>query len=86
MESLRNFMFSEVYGSEPARRQKERIEFAIGNLFEYYRKNPGEVSVEYGKGRKPSANQMAIDMVAGMTDRYCIATFERLFVPSTTSF
>jgi len=25
-------------------------------------------------------------MVAGMTDRYCIATFERLFVPSTTSF
>ena len=86
MENLRDFMFREVYESEPARRQKERIEFAIGNLFEYYRKNPDEVSVEYGKGRRPSANQMAIDMVAGMTDRYCIATFERLFVPSTTSF
>ena len=86
MESLRNFMFSEVYGSEPARRQKERIEFAIGNLFDYYRKHPDEVTVEYGKAGKPSANQMAIDMIAGMTDRYCIATFERLFVPSTTSF
>lgn len=86
MENLRDFMFREVYESEPARRQKERIEFAIGNLFDHYRKNPDEVSVEYGEAKKPSSNQMAIDMVAGMTDRYCIATFERLFVPSTTSF
>ncbi len=86
MENLRDFMFSEVYESEPARRQKERIEFAIGNLFDYYRKYPEEVTVSYGKGGEPSAAQMAIDMVAGMTDRFCIATFERLFVPSTTSF
>lgn len=86
MENLREFMFREVYESEPARRQKERIEFAIGNLFDHYRKHPEEVSVEYGSRPKPSANKMAIDMVAGMTDRYCIATFERLFVPSTTSF
>ena len=86
MENLRDFMFREVYESEPARRQKERIEFAVGNLFDHYRKHPDEVSVQYGTGRKPSAGQMAIDMVAGMTDRYCIATFERLFVPSTTSF
>jgi dGTPase len=86
MENLRDFMFSEVYESEPARRQKERIEFAIGNLFDHYRQHPDEVSVEYGSRPKPSASQMAIDMVAGMTDRYCIATFERLFVPSTTSF
>lgn len=86
MENLRDFMFAEVYTSEPARREKERIGLAIETLFDHYVANPQEVTVTYRRGEAPSDRQKAIDMIAGMTDRYCIATYERLVVPRVSRF
>lgn len=86
MERLRDFMFSEVYVSEPARREKERIGLAIETLFDHYVASPGEVTVTYRKGEEPSDKQKAIDMIAGMTDRFCIATYEGLVVPRVSRF
>ncbi len=86
MENLRDFMFAEVYTSEPARREKERIGVAIGTLFDHYVAHPEEVTVTYAKGEEPSARQKAIDMIAGMTDRFCIATYEGLVVPRVSRF
>ncbi len=50
MENLRDFMFAQVYTSEPARREKERIGVAIGTLFDHYVANPEEVTVTYARG------------------------------------
>lgn len=86
MENLRDFMFAEVYTSEPARREKERIGVAIGTLFDHYVAHPEEVTVTYAKGEEPSDRQKAIDMIAGMTDRFCIAAYEGLVVPRVSRF
>lgn len=86
MERLRDFMFAEVYASEPARREKERIGLAIETLFDFYVANPDQVTVTYRKGGEPSDRQKAIDMIAGMTDRFCIATYEGLVVPRVSRF
>lgn len=86
MERLRDFMFAEVYASEPARREKERIGLAIETLFDHYVANPDEVTVTYLEGDEPSDRQKAIDMIAGMTDRFCIATYEGLVVPRVSRF
>ena len=86
MENLRDFMFAEVYVSEPARREKERIGVAIETLFDHYVANPDQVTVTYLAGDEPSPKQKAIDMIAGMTDRFCISTYEGLVVPRVSRF
>ena len=86
MERLRDFMFAEVYTGEAARQEKERIGLAIETLFDFYVANPDQVTVTYRKGDEPSVRQKAIDMVAGMTDRFCISTYEGLVVPRVSRF
>jgi dGTPase len=86
MEKLRDFMFAKVYASEPARKEKERIGLAIETLFDHYVANPDDVTVTYAKSERPSDKRRAIDMIAGMTDRFCIATYEGLVVPRVSRF
>jgi dGTPase len=46
------------------------------DLFEYYLEHPEERVAS-----DPDPLTETIDFVAGMTDRYALATFRRLFVP-----
>ncbi len=82
MAALRTFMFDEVYLGAVARREHERIERVLQTLFEHY------VALPDGPpdgGGAPGADlaQRVTDYLAGMTDRYCIRTFEALAVPAS---
>ncbi len=82
MAALRTFMFDEVYLGTVARREHERIERVLRTLFDHY------VSLPDGPpdgGGAPGADlaQRVTDYLAGMTDRYCIRTFEALAVPAS---
>ena len=49
-----------------------------------YREYPEKMSSEYFgfyKDRGEDLDRVICDYISGMTDRYCIATFEQLFVP-----
>jgi len=82
MLALRTFMFDEVYLGTVARREHERIERVLRTLFDHY------VGLPDGPpdgGGAPGADlaQRVTDYIAGMTDRYCIRTFEALAVPAS---
>ncbi len=75
---LRRFMFERVYMGAEARSEHERVERTLRGLFEHYTEHPGEIS-----DGTPGADDLEriTDYIAGMTDRFCIATFKRLALP-----
>ncbi len=78
MLRLRKFMFQNVYLGETARTEHERVHRAMKILFEHYLERPDEVPA-----LDPNADalQRVTDLLAGMTDRYCINHFTDLYVP-----
>jgi dGTPase len=78
MLRLRKFMFERVYLGAEARSEHERVRRTLRGLFEHYLKHPDEVP-EVASGADEV--QRITDWIAGMTDRFCIATFRRLALP-----
>jgi dGTPase len=80
LDTLRDFMFSEVYLRESARDDHERATKLIRDLFAYFLDRPDEMPSEYHGAPGDLATRVA-DYISGMTDRYAIRTYERLFLP-----
>jgi dGTPase len=75
---LREFMFERVYLGEEARSEHERVHRLLRSLFDHYMEHPEEVP---DGGTGADAVQRITDYIAGMTDRFCIATFKRMALP-----
>jgi dGTPase len=78
MDELRTFMFERVYLGPEARREHVKIERVVRSLFDHYCAAPDEIPPSIPDG--PPARRVT-DYIAGMTDRFCIRTFEELNVP-----
>ena len=78
MAELRDFMFERVYLGPEATREHVKIRRVIGSLFDYYCAHPEEIPDSIPPGDVP---RRVTDYLAGMTDRFCIRTFEALSVP-----
>ena len=78
MGDLRQWMFDHVYLGPVATREHARIHFVIRYLFDHYCAHPDEIPASI-----PPADlaDRVRDWIAGMTDRFCIRTFEELSVP-----
>jgi dGTPase len=50
-------------------------------LYEYFVKNPREIPEIYRGIEDETNERKAADYIAGMTDRYAINLFKRLFIP-----
>ncbi len=83
MLRLRKFMFDNVYLGEEARRDHDRVHGVIRALFEHYLERIDEVPE-----LDPAADevQRVTDLLAGMTDRYCIAHYTAIYVPEGSRF
>jgi dGTPase len=78
MHELRDFMFERIYlGPEQRRRHTEAIG-VIRRLVDHHLVHPDEIPSSYRDSQADLVTQVA-DYVAGMTDRFAIATHERLF-------
>ena len=75
MLRLRKFMFERVYLGAEARAEQERAREALRALFDHYLAYPEELPAP-----DPEADevQRVTDYLAGMTDRFCLTTYERL--------
>jgi dGTPase len=80
LDALRDFMFSEVYLRESARDDHDRATKLIRDLFAYFLEHPDEMPPEYHGAPGDPPTHVA-DFISGMTDRYAIRTYERLFLP-----
>jgi dGTPase len=78
LEELRTYMFQNLYLTPPVRSEFEKAQGVLTTLFQYVTSHPEEFFD--GKSEEP-VERLAIDFIAGMTDRYAINLYERLFVP-----
>ncbi|REK11025.1 MAG: HD domain-containing protein [Actinobacteria bacterium] len=80
MDQLRDFMFEHVYLGPYAEKQKGRAIQVIQDLVGYYRDHPDEVpESSAAPGTDPLT--AAVDYVAGMSDRFALRTWDKLFRP-----
>jgi dGTPase len=80
MNQLRDFMFEHVYQSVEQLRQQRRAIAIIRDLMDWHLEHPDEIPASYRQVEAPLVVQAA-DYIAGMTDRYALATHDRLFRP-----
>jgi len=82
MDTLRDFMFENVYLRPDSRREQEKAVELIRALFAYYLEHPEEVPQEYNRAPGDLPTRVA-DFVSGMTDRYALRMYEQLFLPQS---
>jgi len=81
LDRLRSFLFERVYVDSAAKKEEEKAKGVVESLYRYYVLHPGEVPLSYDVDPGPEVR--ACDYVAGMTDRFAIAQYNKLFVPRT---
>lgn len=79
MLRLRKYMFDNVYLGPEARKDHDRVHGVIRALFEHYLGVAGEAG-------EPDPVRKVTDVIAGMTDRYCIADYTAIYVPEGSRF
>jgi dGTPase len=72
---LRAWLFEHVY-INPRSRENQKAAGVVAALFEYYLEHPEERAES-----DPDPLVETVDFVAGMTDRYALAAYRRLFLP-----
>jgi dGTPase len=80
LDQLRDFLFAEVYLRTAADDEHDRAIRLLRELFAYFLEHPDELPPEYHRVPGDTPTRVA-DFVAGMTDRYAVRTYERLFLP-----
>jgi dGTPase len=81
LDQLRDFMFAEVYLREGARADHEKAMKLLRELFQHFLDHPDELPPEYHRAPGDLPTRVA-DYISGMTDRFALRTYERLFLPS----
>ena len=82
MDELRTFMFRNVYHNKNVKKAEDvsKVRVIITSLYGYFLENPSEMTEEFTgmAGEYPDA-VLVKDYIAGMTDRYAMNLYNRLF-------
>ena len=84
LDRLREFMFENVYSSKKVRgvSDLDKVERIISSLYSYYMEHSNEIPGIYKQIEKEEGTAVAVkDLISGMTDRYALNLYEKLFVP-----
>lgn len=80
--SLKGYLMKNLYKHEKVREMTDKAKIMVETLFQTYMNEPGQMPDEFSTsaGRVDETGQARVvaDYVAGMTDRFAIAEFERL--------
>ena len=80
--ALKDFMYANVYNDRTAKREEQKVEKVLTELYEYYLTHIDQMSnfylqLAYQEGR----DRAVTDYISGMSDEFAIRTFEDVFVP-----
>ncbi len=82
---LRDYMFENVYLNKDAKSEEFKVEYIIEELYKYYLKDKNKLPKThlefYDKIENVFIEDIISDYIAGMTDRYLLNTFNKIFVP-----
>ncbi len=81
VNSLREFLFERVYFNPKAKRELEKTEKILTDIYQYVCKKPEGFVKSYPAG--DSFDKKCGDFMAGMTDLFALRLYERLFFPLT---
>jgi dGTPase len=79
MKDLRTFMFERVYLGPEVTHEREKIRNAVRTLFDHFCDHPELIPDSLPAGER---SRRVPDHIAGMTDRFAVAAFEALAVPT----
>ncbi len=78
---LRDFLFERVYYNELVMREFKKAKSILESLYNHYLENPRLICPE--DLPEDELHRRICDFIAGMTDRYALHTFEKLFLPKS---
>jgi dGTPase len=85
-DTLKRFLYERVYTGSEAKAEVGKVNHLIETLFHYFCAHFEELPPELQRNsRNEPVERLVVDYIAGMTDRFAISTFERLFVPKSWS-
>ncbi len=83
-DSLRAFMFEEVYTNPIAKGEEGKAQDLVRYLYTYFVKNPSALPPEYlVYVEKEDIHRAVCDYISGMSDRYAVNIYENLFIPKS---
>lgn len=83
---LRDYMYREVYLNERSKEEDRKVRFIIETLYGHFCQEPAQIPADLraiSDRRGEPVERAVVDFVAGMTDRYALAVFKKIFVPKT---
>ena len=81
MMELRSWLFENVYTQSDAKVEEPKANGLVERLFIHYIGHLDEVPAEYRLHDSDAPEVQVADYISGMTDRYAIRDYERLFLP-----
>lgn len=80
--ALRDWLFQNVYQSPSVTDDFHKASHVLRELFHYFMAHPAELAGYGGRHRGEDALEIAVaDFLAGMTDRYALGLYQKLFLP-----
>lgn len=83
LKELRAFMFERVYRNPVAKGEETTAKAMLSRLFEYYVAHPQALPEDFQPQLSFDGMERTVcDYIAGMTDKYAVDTFSRIFIPT----
>jgi dGTPase len=79
--ALRDFLYENVYESDVSKREFKKARKILLDLYNYYMEHTDEISKEFSREMSDKKEKMVCDFIAGMTDRFALAMYEKNFLP-----
>ncbi|NMA62550.1 MAG: deoxyguanosinetriphosphate triphosphohydrolase [Syntrophomonadaceae bacterium] len=85
LAGLRRFMFETIYNGPYCMAEKDKAALLVEYLYKYYLAHPDKLPVFYREIAREEGLPLGVaDYISGMTDNYCMAVFNEVFVPHYT--
>ncbi len=81
INTLRNYLYQEVYPCEPINREIEKAKKLLRELYARFREKPQDLVPTTEP--QDTLERRIVDFIAGMTDHYALQLYQRLFFPDS---
>ena len=83
MDTLRSFLFANVYRNPVAKGEESKARDIIKALYTYYSEHPEKLPADFVPQLDfDGISRVICDYIAGMTDHYAVDKFTEIFTPT----